>query len=102
VHEIEGAHPSLRTADQPLGVEECKPDQAEDQERQSGRDGKHRKHGWSGFSLPGFGRGLDDLLISSGCHGASAPWYLQNAAILASSVQRPIRIDVPASAPATG
>src|SRR5882672_10182117 len=54
------------------GAEEHKPDHAEDQHRQTGgyrQKGKHRR---PGLGLTGFGRGFDDLVVSSRCHGALA------------------------------
>ena len=51
----------------------------QDQHRQSGRDGEQRKHRRAGFGLAGFGRGFDDLIMSSRCHGTLDSRMLLNA-----------------------
>lgn len=52
------------------GAEEYEPDHAQDQHRESGRDSEQGKHRRAGFGLACFGRGFDDLIMSSRCHGA--------------------------------
>src|SRR6266852_761420 len=51
------------------GAEEYEPDHAQDQHRESGRDSEQGKHRRAGFGLACFGRGFDDLIMSSRCHG---------------------------------
>ena len=81
------------------GAEEHKPDGAEDQDRQPGRDGEEEKHGWPGLGLAGFSRGFDDPMILSRCHGALDSVAVAQTAcpVLAASgiEQRMIPDDVP-------
>jgi len=51
------------------GPEEDEPDHTQDQDRQPSGYGQERKHRGAGFSLAGLGRGLDDLAMSTRCHG---------------------------------
>ena len=62
--------PSLDVFLQTSGAEKREPDNAEDQDREPSRDGEEGEHRRPRFRLAGFGRGFDDLVLSSGCHGA--------------------------------
>src|ERR1700722_10329590 len=52
------------------GAKEREPDDAEDQHREAGRGREQGEHRRPGLGLACFGRGFDDLIMPSGCHGA--------------------------------
>jgi hypothetical protein len=51
------------------GAEENEPHDAQDQNREPGRNRQQREHRRAGFSLASLGRGFDDLALSLRCHG---------------------------------
>ena len=50
-------------------AEEYEPDDAEDQNREPGRNRQKREHRRAGLGLARLGRGFDDLAVSLRCHG---------------------------------
>src|SRR6478672_202133 len=79
----------------PSGAEEYEPDHAQDQHRKAGRNSEQGKHGRTGFGLACFGRGLDDLIMSSRCHGTLDSLMLLIACGLAYRGKRMMRSPVP-------
>lgn len=80
------------------GAEEYEPDH---QHRKAGRNSEQGKHRRAGFGLACFGRGLDDLIMSSRCHGTLDSRMLLIACDLAYQGKRMMPCHVPDLALAT-